>query len=315
MRKLIFFVMAVVLVACGHRGKGINDDATALDSACLVKTDSVEMPVGAETDDENAENKGLQRLADALESIVENLDEKDMFDYRTQLNWQKRYERMLVHSFDSIFPGTELAVEAKADSMLSVVNTYLNLHSDDTTWGMIYSARMMRNVCLYRIAKASGELLKNNAAFASELSAWSALHQALDGFCLGIVNLQWWGGSGMGPVMCYTSYEICEMRLNDLKRVEQKTAKTGDTDAAMQQLGLQVEKVVDNAKKDSNGDWLEDEQRSDYFAAVKRVENGGQKLLKLVEEWISVRKDNSWATAQCLKDMAKLIESCVESNR
>lgn len=309
-------MMAAVAVGCGHQGKGQAGPAEGADSVEVQTTaDSmaVQVVTADDADDDGEEtNEGYMRMIYAIEEF-----DDDIYVYRKQAEWHQRTERMLVHAFDSVHPGTRLAAEVKADSMLAELEAYEEDHAELTTRGMLYSSGRWRNFLIYRIATESKKVLDAHPAFSKELQAWGRLHQSLAHFCLSIVRLEWWGGSGAGPAIGYMSGEICRIRLGDLKRIRQhgQGAKAGTLDDAVKSFRRRVETAARSEKERAGTiDWLEGEQRDEYMEDVEDVVETVPELQRRLDQWLSTRTGFPEATIQFVNDMTSVIDSSVSSN-
>ena len=164
-------------------------------------------------------NHGYCLVAERLWMLGRDKDSADIFDYNYQMQWHERCEQTLVHCFDSIYPNSRLSSYEKSDSMTNVIFRFFEEDADDSTMGMIVNFDLMNCFLSYKIASLSKEILKQDSTFVKEILKWNWLHQRMYDFCCGIVNMDWFGGSGAGPVSIATRNSICYDRIADLQNI------------------------------------------------------------------------------------------------
>ena len=244
-------------------------------------------------------NHGLGLVAEQLWIIGREDDKVDIFDYDFQMRWQQRCEKSLVHCFDSIYPNSSLSRYEKTDSMVNVISRFFTEDADDTTMGMIINFDLENSFRMYKIVAMSREILKYENSFDREIRKWNELHQRINDFCCGIVNLDWFGGSGAGPVSIATRNTICNDRIADLQDIIDYYKKgvvpsSLSIESAMYHFQNAIKETASkvtctNSMKEM--DMFYDKEREiAYDRIYHKVLDTQPLLMNAVQQWIAVRK-------------------------
>lgn len=220
--------------------------------------------------------------------------------------WYERCERALLHCFDSIHPGSNLSKMQKADSMLTEIAAFFEQDADYSTMGMIVNIDLQNDFLIYRMAAEASYIQKYEPSFVDELSAWDGFQQAMNDFCLGVVNWDWFGGSGAGPASLAERNAILECRLADLKRIHKQYRREfamriydredigKDIDRHLIQAKADFMKAVDKVgnsitKDDDAKEYLSEERLDAYNALFDKIQASKKPLVKAFDEWLKVR--------------------------
>ena len=315
MKKFIFIVIAIIIVGIvvvaipkQKEEAAVSQEEEAIDSSAVAasKEDSERLAFWFPHHD--SLNHGLVFVAEELwrlDSAAANSNTIGRFV------WYEKCEKALTHCFDSIHPGTNLSDVQKADSMLTEIAAFFEQDADYSTMGMIVNISLQNDFLLYRIAAEASCIQKYEPSFVNELNAWDSFQKALNDFCLGVVNWDWFGGSGAGPASLAERNELLQCRLLDLKRINklyrmafsnnlEGTGKEIDRHLfqAKKDFRKAVDKVVSSINKDEDAkEYLSDERLAAYNALFHKIQASKEPLAKALEEWLKVRnafpKDNS----------------------
>ena len=220
--------------------------------------------------------------------------------------WYEKCEKALSHCFDSVHPGSVLPETQKADSMLTEIAAFFEQDADYTTMGMIVNISLQNDFLIYRTAAEASSIHKSEPTFVEELNSWDGFQKALNDFCLGIVNWNWFGGSGAGPASLAEQNAILQCRLDDLKRVHKQyrrdydmrilsrddieKAINEDYKNAKSEFRATVEKVVKSITKDENvKEYLSEERLSAYNELFNKIQASQKPLMKAFDDWLRVR--------------------------
>lgn len=134
--------------------------------------------------------------------------------------------------------------------------------------GMIVNISLQNDFLIYRTAAQASSIQKHDSSFVDEFNAWDGFQKALNDFCLGVVNWNWFGGSGAGPASLAERNAILQCRFDDLKRIHKQYRRDFDMriysrndigDAIddeykkiKSEFKATVEKVAKSIKKDEN---------------------------------------------------------------
>ena len=220
--------------------------------------------------------------------------------------WHERCEKALSHYFDSIHPGSNLSKMQKADSMLTEIAAFFEQDADYSTMGMIVNIDLQNDFLIYRMAAETSCIKKYEPTFVDELNAWDSFQQALNDFCLGVVNWDWFGGSGAGPASLAERNVILQYRLDDLKRIHEQYRREfamriygredigKDIDRHLIQAKSNFKKAVDKVgnsitKDDDAKEYLSEERLDAYNALFDKIQASRKPLVKALDEWLKVR--------------------------
>jgi hypothetical protein len=221
--------------------------------------------------------------------------------------WYEKCEKALSHCFDSVHPGSNLPETQKADSMLTEIAAFFEQDADYTTMGMIVNISLQNDFLIYRTAAQASSIQKHDSSFVDEFNAWDGFQKALNDFCLGVVNWNWFGGSGAGPASLAERNAILQCRLDDLKRIHKQYRRDFDMriysrndigDAIddeykkiKSEFKATVEKVAKSIKKDENvKEYLSEDRLTAYNELFNKIHASEKPLIKAFDEWLKVRK-------------------------
>lgn len=148
--------------------------------------------------------------------------------------------------------------------------------------------------------------MKYEPNFVDELNAWDGLQETMFAFCLGVVNWDWFGGSGAGPASLAEQNTILQCRLDDLKRVHKQYCKEfpmrlysrdnieKDIDAHLLKAKAEFEKSIDKVassivKDDEAKEYLAKEQWEAYDNLYNKIQALQKPLIKALDDWLKVR--------------------------
>ena len=221
--------------------------------------------------------------------------------------WYEKCEKALSHCFDSVHPGSNLPETQKADSMLTEIAAFFEQDADYTTMGMIVNISLQNDFLIYRTAAQASSIQKHDSSFVDEFNAWDGFQKALNDFCLGVVNWNWFGGSGAGPASLAERNAILQCRLDDLKRIHKQYRRDFDMriysrndigDAIddeykkiKSEFKATVEKVAKSIKKDENvKEYLSEDRLTAYNELFNKIHASEKPLIKAFDDWLKVRK-------------------------
>ena len=310
MKKFIFLVIAVIIV--GIAVVAIPD---------LKKDEQIDVKSGEENEDspttdssDNSDrlaywfpqhdsvNHGLVCLAEELWRT----DSAIIYGSNTErAEWFSRCKEVLVQGFDSIHSGSTLSNYIKADSMLTEIEAFFEKDADLSTMGMIVNLDLQSDFILYRMSAESEQIMTFDSTI-DESKDWGYLQKAMTDFCLGIVQADWFGGSGVGPASLATRNSILETRLGDLKRINKLCRMDFPSRiTGAREFGEQIEKhlagSVDQFKKtieqtaksidtaDEAKEWLPEDRLNDYKTLYDKIQASKEPLLKALSNWLVAR--------------------------
>lgn len=221
--------------------------------------------------------------------------------------WYEKCEKALSHCFDSVHPGSNLPETQKADSMLTEIAAFFEQDADYTTMGMIVNISLQNDFLIYSTAAQASSIQKHDSSFVDEFNAWDGFQKALNDFCLGVVNWNWFGGSGAGPASLAERNAILQCRLDDLKRIHKQYRRDFDMriysrndigDAIddeykkiKSEFKATVEKVAKSIKKDENvKEYLSEDRLTAYNELFNKIHASEKPLIKAFDDWLKVRK-------------------------
>ena len=313
MRKFIFVVVAIIIVGIvvvaipkSKKEDPVSQEAEkedTIDSAAIAasKEDSERLAFWFPRHD--SLNHGLVLVAEELwklDSAAANSNTIGRFV------WHEKCEKALSHYFDSIHPGSNLSEMQKADSMLTEIAAFFEQDADYSTMGMIVNIDLQNDFLIYRIAAEASCIQKYEPSFVDELSAWDGFQQAMNDFCLGVVNWDWFGGSGAGPASLAERNSILECRLDDLKRIHKQYRREfamriydredigKDIDRHLIEAKEDFKKTVDKVgnsitKDDDAKEYLSEERLAAYNALYDKIHASRKPLVKALDDWLKVR--------------------------
>jgi hypothetical protein len=191
--------------------------------------------------------------------------------------------------------------------MLTEIAAFFEQDADYTTMGMIVNISLQNDFLIYRTAAQASSIQKHDSSFVDEFNAWDGFQKALNDFCLGVVNWNWFGGSGAGPASLAERNAILQCRLDDLKRIHKQYRRDFDMriysrndigDAIddeykkiKSEFKATVEKVAKSIKKDENvKEYLSEDRLTAYNELFNKIHASEKPLIKAFDDWLKVRK-------------------------
>lgn len=307
MRKFIFTFIAVIIVGfivvCLPKLRHGSPEQTKSD---IIASDSITNISEDESDrlafwfqHHDSINHELVLLAEhlwKLDSAAVNGDNNE------RNKWFRECETALIHGFDSIHPHSTVPNYVKADSMLSEIEAFFEEDADYSTMGMIVNFDLQNSFLIYRMTDETVQILEYEPLFRQEIEAWEYLHKAMNDFCLGIVNLDWFGGSGAGPASLATRNMIIQSRIDDLKNIHrlyagypiQTTNIKPTTDVRLVKSKSEFVKAIEKVASavsnvEESKDYLPEDRLQDYKDLYDKVQGAKSPLLKMFENWAKTR--------------------------
>lgn len=308
MKKFIFIVISIIIVGIvvvaipkHQEDATVSQEAEeTIDSATVAasKEDSERLAFWFPHHD--SLNHGIVLVAEELwrlDSTAANSNTIGRFV------WYEKCEKALSHCFDSIHPGTNLSAIQKADSMLTEIAAFFEQDADYSTMGMIVNISLQNDFLIYRMAAEASCIQKYEPSFVDELNAWDSFQKALNDFCLGVVNWDWYGGSGAGPASLAERNELLQCRLDDLKRIHklyrvkssnnrEGTGKEIDRRLfqAKEEFKKAIDKVASSITKDEDAkEYLSEERLDAYNALYGKIHASRKPLENALDNWLKVR--------------------------
>ena len=308
MRKFIFTFVAIIVIGIIiiHLPKGYNDISELKQSETTIKDctsysdedDSDRLAFWFQHHD--SVNHGLVIIAEYLW----HLDSAAANGNNAERNkWYRKCEAALIHGFDSIHPHVSASNYVKADSMLSEIEAFFERDADYSTMGMIVNFDLQNSFLIYRMTAETAKILENEPSFTMEIEAWDCLQKAMNEFCLGIVHLDWFGGSGVGPASLATRNMIIQSRIDDLKNIHGLYAgnstlaevnNDNDSDVKFTKSESEFSRAVDKVASSVSNvedakEYVLEDRLSDYKALYDKVQSAKTPLVKSLDEWKRVR--------------------------
>ena len=238
-------------------------------------------------------------VAERLWMFGRDNDSVDVFDYNYQMQWHERCEQTLVHCFDSIYPQSSLSSYEKSDSMVNVIFRFFDEDADDTTMGMVVNFDLLNCFLSYKIASLSKEIMKYDKTIEKEILKWNWLHQKMYDFCCGIVNLDWFGGSGAGPVSIATRNSICYDRIADLQNIlnyykDGSVPSSWSIESSLydfkKTLKETSEKAASTADMKEMDMFADKEREAAYDGIYHQMLDAKSQLSDSINSWVGLRK-------------------------
>ena len=204
MKKFLFGIIAVVIAVAVWMSLGKKETA-ADEPATKNSVDKVA-------------KASLERVAEMVWALglTDSIDEENPEELE---RWRDRCENAMLIYFDSVNPGNQLAKEKKTDSVLDEIET--SIPEEDTNAGMIQHSLKLYSTLMLRVELYTRRILQSDSCFSEEIKAWNELYSSLGNFCIGVVHLEWFGGSGAKPMMGAARNDVLLARVKDLHRILQ----------------------------------------------------------------------------------------------
>ena len=204
MKKLLFILPFLALVACGAKQENVEEESSESKhlSFWWQKHDSI--------------NHAFVMTAEPIWQFGRNGE--DMYDWNYQLDWFNECQQVLIDTYDSIHPGTR--AKDKDLIMLEELIRFFETNPDYSTMGMIIAYDLDENFVAYKAVRNTKAILdtRKGRPFIKEINAWNDFYRLLNKFCLNMLYLGWFGGSGAGPACTALACNISNQRLEDLER-------------------------------------------------------------------------------------------------
>ena len=311
MKKFIFIIIAVIIVGIvvlaipKHQEEKTASQETeaTIDSAAIAASKEASERLAFWFPHHDSLNHGLVLVAEELWQIDSAAANSNTIG---RFVWHDRCEKALSHCFDSIHPGSNLSKIQKADSMLTEIAAFFEQDADYSTMGMIVNIDLQNDFLIYRMAAEASCIQKYEPSFVDELNAWDGFQNALNDFCLGVVNWDWFGGSGAGPASLAKRNELLQYRLDDLKRIHKQYRREfsmpiydrdnigKDIVRHLDYSKVDFRKAVDKVgnsitKEDDVKEYLSEERLDAYNALFDKIQASRKPLVKAFDEWMKVR--------------------------
>ena len=308
MKKFIFITIAVIIVGIvvvaipkHHEEETASQEAEeTIDSAAVAASKETSERLAFWFPRHDSLNHELVLLAEhlwKLDSAAAN------GDINERNKWFRECETALIHGFDSIHPHSTVPNYVKADSMLSEIEAFFEEDADYSTMGMIVNFDLQNSFLIYRMTDETFQILEYEPLFRQEIEAWEYLHKAMNDFCLGIVNLDWFGGSGAGPASLATRNMIIQSRIDDMKNIHRVYADDYPMSAtkikhtidvrlvkSKSEFVKAVEKVASAVSNvEESKDYLPEDRLQDYKALYDKVQGAKSPLLQALNDWEKLR--------------------------
>lgn len=308
MKKFIFITIAVIIVGIvvvaipkHHEEETASQEAEeTIDSAAVAASKETSERLAFWFPRHDSLNHELVLLAEhlwKLDSAAANGDNNE------RNKWFRECKTALIHGFDSIHPHSTAPNYIKADSMLSEIEAFFEEDADYSTMGMIVNFDLQNSFLFYRMTDETFQILEYEPLFRQEIEAWEYLHKAMNDFCLGIVNLDWFGGSGAGPASLATRNMIIQSRIDDMKNIHRVYADDYPMSAtnikhtidvrlvkSKSEFVKAVEKVASAVSNvEESKDYLPEDRLQDYKALYDKVQGAKSPLLQALNDWEKLR--------------------------
>ena len=311
MKKFIFIVIAIIIV--GIAVVAIPEFRKT--EPTVQKSEEKAIDTTSTSSDDESDKLAFwfqhhDSLNHGLVSIAEELWKLDSAAAHSNTTgramWYEKCQKRLSACFDSIHPGSDLSEEQKADSMLTEIAAFFEQDADYSTMGMIVNIDLQNDFIIYRMAAEGSQIMKYEPTFVDELNAWDGLQEAMFAFCLGVVNWDWFGGSGAGPASLAEQNTILQCRLDDLKRVHKQYSREfpmrlysrddieKEIDVhllkAKAEFKKSIDKVAHSIKKDEDAkEYLSEDRLEAYNELYNKIQASQKPLIKALDDWLKVR--------------------------
>ena len=244
----------------------------------------------------------LWKLCDA------DMEQMSNFGYLTE--WHEQCEGVLLHTFDSIRPDSDLDVHHKTDSMLNILYTFFSDIDEYSNWGDMMLTSLYSSFNTYRVVDKSKVLIKKNPERRKEVERWYEFEPVYNDFCVKGTSLVWWGGSGSALAELAMLSYIQEMRVKDLdnllKPLKEEDSFDVDaevvcmrntTDTVLAVFDIDNEIFEEEDEEDDDTDIYSDYQE-EYNGVHEQIVNLRETLLHKYGQWLNIRKKQGIPTQQ-----------------
>ena len=318
MLRFLIFVMALIgLASCKQKDAAQKVETLPVQQQEYVGTDNPNK-LAYWFPEKDSVNHGYVSVAEHLWNLGREDERVDIFDYDVQMQWQKECEEVLVSCFDSIYPQSSLSSFEKSDSMVNVISSFFEEDAEETTMGMVINFDLTNSFLSYKIASLSKEILKYNENFVDEILKWNEIHPEMNDFCCGIVHLDWFGGSGAGPVSLATMNAICSDRISDLQHIlnyykNGAVPSSWSVESALYDFRRALEQTSGKAtttEQMKEMDLFYDEERAaTYDGIYQQMMKAKARLSDSIGGWVELRKELLQPNGQAPKKSPEAITS------
>lgn len=283
MKKLFFILPLLALVACGNKQENAEDERPESEhlSFWWQKHDNI--------------NHAFVMTAEPLWLFGRNGE--DIYDWSYQDKWHKECRKVLVNMFDSIHP--EEKVKDKDLRMVDELYKFFQTEPDYSTMGMIIAYDLEENFAMYKTIAYSKAMLtwRNKRAGLEEINAWNNLHRLLNKFCVNMLYLGWYGGSGAGPACTALICDISNTRLKDVERLnkfyhnELPSSELLCEDTLNMPFETAVDSVIECRKLSPKAhEWYTDFEYEGYEKEYNEAVTYRDSLIDAYHNWRSIRE-------------------------
>lgn len=223
---------------------------------------------------------------------------------RSRAIWYDKCKKALIHGFDSLHPHSALTDYIKADSFLTEIEAFFEKDADWTTMGMIINGDLQYKFLIYRMTAVSFQICDKEPSFEKEMKAWDGLEEAMCDFCVDVVRLDWFGGSGSGPAAIGMRNSIIQCRIDDLERIYKlysggpvsQNDMGNDLNTRLKKSREDFKKAVEkiaSSISDVNEakEYYSDYQLEEYESLYHAVQESKSALTNSLDKWLLVRSD------------------------
>lgn len=284
MKKLLFILPFLALVACGAKQENVEEESSESKhlSFWWQKHDSI--------------NHAFVMTAEPIWQFGRNGE--DMYDWSYQDKWHKACRQVLINMYDSIHPGEK--AKGKDIRMVDELQEFFTKEPDYSTMGVIISYDLSENFVMYKTIAKTKDMItwKRKRNVMKEVNAWNKFHRYLNKFCVNMLYLGWYGGSGAGPACTALVCNISNTRLKDVERMNKLYHKQLSLSQLLYKdiLGMPFEAAVDSVIKNRRlspnaREWYSEYQCEGYENQYNETVALRDSLIDAYTNWISVREE------------------------
>lgn len=283
MKKLLIILPFLMLVACGAKQENVEEESSESKhlSFWWQKHDSI--------------NHAFVMTAEPIWQFGRNGE--DMYDWSYQDKWHKACRQVLINMYDSIHPGEK--AKGKDIRMVDELQEFFTKEPDYSTMGVIISYDLSENFVMYKTIAKTKDMItwKRKRNVMKEVNAWNKFHRYLNKFCLNMLYLGWFGGSGAGPACTALACNISNQRLEDLERFNKFYHNELPLSALLctDTSNILFENAVDTVltKRRMTPDirvWYTDSQTEMYEEEYNGTLACRDSLIEAYHNWLSIRE-------------------------
>lgn len=184
-----------------------------------------------------------------------------------------------------------------------------NLKEATTTLEMMENLELEYKELINQVAEDTKSVLESDTSFITEVEAWEVLYSLLNEFCVDVIHIGWYGGSGCSLVMRGIRNRVLEIRAKDLSRIIQLNGgKDPASNDMVEYKRKELCKAIDNAVEaviPPEGLWeIPEEGIDEYRKLYNRIQKDYKLLPAVIEKWLATRASRyNGCTAIALDDM------------